>query len=448
MRAFGNLWVSPGRTLPIQVQGGQPDAQALAQLDRRWRLRHLLRSPHRLGFCLAMGVLLAASAWWALVQLDRFSGWMELALVLPPSLLHAAVMVFGFMPLFFSGFLFTAVPKWLQVPPPPPARLLLPLLLQTAGWLLWLVGGHVHAGVALAGVALAALGLAGMAALFGHLLWRSQAQDQTHARTLGVACTVGSLSLAGVALGVALEASVVARACVLTGLWGFVVVVFVTVAHRMVPFLSSDDLPGRASWRPLGVLWLMLGAAGLEAAAVWVEFDGPLRGPIAAWWMLLRGGLELAVGALLLWLALRWGRQQKRKNRQMVMLHVGFAWLGLALWLAGVSQWLGLWQGAPVMGLGALHALTMGCLASLMLVMVTRISCAHSGRATQAENITWPLLCFLQLTTLLRMAAAWPGAASAGLLVLAAGLWLVLMGEWALRLLPWYGRVRSDGRPG
>ncbi|WP_245606832.1 NnrS family protein [Simplicispira psychrophila] len=440
--------MSAGRTIPIQVVGGKPDAQTLAQLDRRWRPRYLLRAPHRLGFFLAMVVLLAASAWWALVQLDRVSGWLGLPLVLPPSLVHAAVMVFGFMPLFFSGFMFTAGPKWLQVPQPRSARLLLPLLLQTLGWLLWLAGGHLHAGVALAGVALATLGWAMVAALFWSLLWRSQAEDPVHARALGVALLVGGLSLAGVALGVALEAPVVARACVLTGLWGCVVVVFVTVAHRMVPFLSSDTLPLIAAWRSLGVLWLMLGAAVLEAAAIWVEFDGPLPGSIAAWWMLLRGSLELVVGTVLLWLALRWGRGQSRKNRQMVMLHLGFVWLGLSMLLAGLSQWLGLWQGAPVMGLGALHALTMGCLASLMLTMVTRVSCAHSGRATQADRITWPLLWFLQLATLLRIAAAWPSGISAYLLVLAAWLWLALMAVWALRLAPWYGRMRSDGRPG
>ena len=440
--------MSSGRTIPIQVVGGKPDAQALAQLDPCWRARYLLRAPHRLGFFFAMLVLLAASAWWALVQIDHASGWLGLPLVLPPSLVHAAVMVFGFMPLFFSGFFFTAGPKWLQVPSPPPARMVFPLLLQVLGWLLWLAGGHWHAGVALAGVVLAALGWMGVTSLFWQLLWRSQAEDQIHARALGLGCWVGALSLAGVALGVALGAPMAARACVLTGLWGCVVVVFVTVAHRMVPFLSSDSLPLRRAWRSLWVLWLMLGVAVLEAAAVWVEFDGPLQGSIAAWWMLLRGGIELVVGAVLLWLALLWGRAQSHKNRQMVMLHIGFAWLGVAMLLAGLSQWLGLWHGAPVMGLGALHALTMGCLASLMLTMVTRISCAHSGRATQAERITWPLLWCLQWATLLRIAAAWPAEWATGLLVVAAGLWLALMGVWAWRLLPWFGRLRSDGRPG
>ena len=44
----------------------------------------------------------------------------------------------------------------------------------------------------------------------------------------------------------------------------------------------------------------MLGAAMLEAAAVWVEYDGPLRGPVAPVWLLVRGVLEIGVGAVLL----------------------------------------------------------------------------------------------------------------------------------------------------
>ena len=54
-------------------------------------------------------------------------------------------MTFGFIPLFFSGFLFTAGPKWLGVAPPEAPQLLLaPLLLQAGGWLLWLAGAHLH----------------------------------------------------------------------------------------------------------------------------------------------------------------------------------------------------------------------------------------------------------------------------------------------------------------
>ena len=109
----------PAPATPARPASGKPGAEALARLDRHWRLRYLLLAPHRLGFFLAMVVLVAASLWWTLVQLDRTSGVLGLSPALAPSQVHAVVMVFGFMPLFFAGFMFTACPKWLQVAPLP-----------------------------------------------------------------------------------------------------------------------------------------------------------------------------------------------------------------------------------------------------------------------------------------------------------------------------------------
>ena len=192
--------------------------------DPRWRAAQLLLVPHRLGFFLAVVVLMSAGAWWLLVQLDRVSGLLSLPYALSPSLVHGAVMTFGFLPLFFSGFLFTAGPKWLAVAPPAARQVLAPLLLQTGGWLLWLTGAHLHGLTALAGLVLACAGLSWVTLLFWRLIGRSRAEDQLHARSVGLACAVGCLSLAGVALSLFLGAPTVARAWVLTGLWGFVVV--------------------------------------------------------------------------------------------------------------------------------------------------------------------------------------------------------------------------------
>ena len=60
-----------------------------------------------------------------------------------------------------------------------------------------------------------------------------------------------------------------------------------------------------------------------------------------------------------------------------------------------------------------MHAVTIGGLGSLMLAMVTRVSCGHSGRPLVADNLVWALFWLLQATALLRIAAAvpsWPGA--------------------------------------
>jgi uncharacterized protein involved in response to NO len=436
------------RTAALPAHPGKPSAGERAGVDRGWRIRHLLLAPHRLGFFLAVSVLAAASLWWMLVQLDRVSPLLGLSYTLSPSLVHGAVMTFGFLPLFFSGFLFTAGPKWLGVQPLEPRRIMTPLLLQAGGWLLWLIGAHLHGPTALGGLLLACAGLIWVTALFWGLIRRSRAEDQVHARTVGAACAVGCLSLAGLGLSLLLGAPSLALAWVLTGLWGFIATVYVSVAHRMIPFFTSSAVPMVESWRPFWVLWFMLTVAVFEAAAVWVEAQGPLQGGAGTVWTATRGVAELAAGGVLIWLAVVWGLVQSLKNRLLAMLHIGFLWFGLSLVLGGASQLLGLALHMPVLALGSLHALTMGCLGSLMLAMVTRVSCGHSGRALVADNITWSLFWLLQAATLVRLGAAAQSTFATWLLLAAALFWTMATTAWGVRLGNWYGRPRADGRPG
>jgi uncharacterized protein involved in response to NO len=430
------------------VKSVKSSAEALMALDLRWRGSNLLLAPHRLGFFLAMVVLVASGAWWALVQLDRVSVIVALPYTFSPTLAHAAVMTYGFIPLFFSGFLFTAGPKWLGVEPLATRVLIAPALMQACGWLLWITGIHLHLLSALFGVALAWSGLTSMTWLFWRLIWRSRERDQLHARTIGVACLIGCFSLAGLLANLVVGETAVALACVMTGLWGFVVAVVVTVAHRMIPFFTSSAMPLVSVWRPFWALGLMLAAAALESVSMWVEIDGPLHGPMAPVWMLARGACELAAGSVLLWLARVWGLAQSLKNRLIAMLHIGFMWLGVALVLGGLSQLMGLLQGSPVFSLGSLHAVTVGCLSSLLLAMVTRVSCGHFGRALVADDTVWILFWLLQLTALLRIGAAAQSAWASWLLLPTALIWAATLSLWGVRLGNWYGRVRADGRPG
>lgn len=415
--------------------------------DPAWRWRHLLLAPHRLGFFLAMSVLVFAGAWWALVQVNRAGALLNLSYAVSPSLVHATVMTFGFIPLFFTGFLFTAGPKWLGVRALEASQLRAPLVLLAASWGVWVIGGHVHARVAAIGLTGAVLGLGWIVSLFWRLIAASTVEDRLHAKVIGVGGIVGWLSLAGACIAMGLDATAVGRVFVLTGLWGFVVVTYVTVAHRMIPFFTSSAVPMLAAWRPFWALWVMLAAAALEVVCVWVELAGVPAGDMGRAWALLRGLLELAAGGVVLWLAVAWGLVQSLRIRLLGMLHIGFVWLGLSFVLEGASQLLGLASGAPVLGLGALHALSMGCLGSLMLAMVTRVSCGHSGRALVADNTVWGLFWAVQVATVLRIAGAVPGA-SARFVLAAALLWAAVMAVWGVRYGSWYGRLRVDGKPG
>ncbi len=409
----------------------------------RWRLSMLMVAPHRLSFFLAMLVLVAASGWWLLVQIDRVHGWFGLSYAMPPTLTHAAVMVFGFMPLFFSGFLFTAGPNWLRVEHPTAQQLRWPLGLQAGGWLLWLAGAHLHAGTALAGLALACAGLAWMVGFFWRLILASSAPDRMHAKAAGAGGLVGSLCLAGAGIALAGGQTALALVLVRSALWGFIVVTYVSVAHRMLPFFTANVLPTVNSWRPYWLLWLMLGVAAFEVLALWVDFLLPAA---VAWtWVVM--AVELAAGALLVGLALRWGLAQSFGIPLLAMLHIGFVWLGLTLLYSAASQALWLSRGSPVLGLGALHALSMGFLGSVMIAMVTRVSCGHSGRPLVADKLVWALFWLLQITVGLRLIAAVQGV-PAWLTGLVALLWAVVVTAWTLRYASWYGRPRIDGKPG
>ena len=409
-----------------------------------WRGAHLWLAPHRLAFFSGVLLLMVSGAWWAAVQLDRVTGWLGLTYAVSPTLTHAAVMVLGFMPLFFAGFLFTAGPKWLGVAGPEARAITPALALQVLGWLLWLAGAHTQVGVAAAGAVTAGLGLALQFGRFWQLWRRSPAPDRVHATVVAVGGTLGTLCTAGLGVALWLDAGPVALALVHTALWGFIVATYVAVAHRMIPFFTSGVLPMIEVWRPFWVLWLMLGAVVLEIASVWLMVAGWGEGTA---WRLLRGALELGLGGVLVWLAWVWGLVQSLKVRLLAMLHVGFVWFGLSLLLSGASQWLLAAGGVPTLGLGALHALTMGFLGSILLAMVTRVACGHSGRALVADATVWGLFWCLQAAVLLRIAGTLPQTGG-GWLLAAALLWAGTVLVWGGRLLNWFGRPRPDGRPG
>ena len=89
----------------------------------------------------------------------------------------------------------------------------------------------------------------------------------------------------------------------------------------------------------------------------------------------------------------------------------------------------------------------MGFLGSVMIAMVTRVSCGHSGRPLVADKLVWALFWLLQITVGLRLIAAVQGV-PAWLTGLVALLWAVVVTAWALRYANWYGRPRIDGKPG
>jgi uncharacterized protein involved in response to NO len=418
-----------------------------------WRLHRLLEAPHRLSFAAAAFILVVSGLWWAAVNLAPVEG-MAVRWTLPPAAVHGAVMTFGFMPLFFTGFLFTAGPKWLAQPPVPAGSLLPHVLPMVCGWLVFLLSAHGRDAsfgrlVGAIGLAAVAFGWFGVAWKFVKLIATSKAADRVHAMLVGAGAMFGAAALGLVSWALAAGDFDLLRAATLSSLWGFVGLVFAAVAHRMIPFFSAAAVPVLDAWRPLWLLWCFAVVFAFEAIASWAQAYGWLTAPA---WLVARAGIELTAGACVLALAVRWGLVQSLCIRLLAMLHLGFTWLGVALLLFGVSHLMQASAPSRSLGLAPLHAYTMGFLGSTMLAMVTRVSCGHGGRTLTADDFVWRLFWVLQVAVVARVAAgvlATTSVAGGTALVVAAAMgWAGVFLAWGVRYGRWYGTPRLDGRAG
>jgi uncharacterized protein involved in response to NO len=414
-------------------------------LTPAWRFAWLLAAPHRLGFFGAALMMGASSLWWGAVLLALALGYVP-QWALAPTLAHALLMALGFTPLFITGFLFTAGPKWLGLGEVSARSLLPAVAVMLTGWLFAIIGFHWHTLLAGAGVALVATGWTRLCLKFTVLLLESRMPDRIHATVVTIACGVGAAAMWLAAVALATDAITLLRSATLIALWGFVAAVFVTVSHRMIPFFSASAVPLLDAWRPMWLLWVLLTTLLLEGLPAVAELW---------WWPLpavlrwLQIALEVPAALLLFWITLRWGLVQSLKIRLLAMLHAGFMWLGVAIALSAVSHTLAiLTNGELSLGLAPLHAMTMGYLGATLFAMATRVSSGHGGRPLAADDLAWALYWVLQLAVLLRVSAAiWPQLGTP-LALLAISAWSVATIGWAIRYGGWFGRPRVDGRPG
>ncbi len=410
-----------------------------------WRLHLLLAAPHRLGFFGGALMLSVSGLWWAGQLFARATG-IPVAWAIAPSTAHGLLMALGFMPLFFVGFLFTAGPKWLQMPEVS-ARDLLPHVLATlVGWAVCMLGFHWHTLLCAVGMLLVSTAWCGMIWKF-FLLWRhSPASDRHHAGLVVLSCVWGSICMVAITIALLLGKEDAVRVATQGAIWFFLATTFAVVSHRMIPFFSASAVPGLDAWRPMWLMGVMVAVLWLEGTATCLNFAGVRFDKLIRF---VQVALESGFAMLMLWLAIRWGLMQSLKIRLLAMLHGGFLWLGIAMALQAFSHTLmALSNNEVSLGLAPLHALTTGYLGATLFAMATRVSSGHSGRPLAADNTVWLLYWTLQLAIFSRVASALMPASSVGILLFSSAMWVLATTGWALRYGSWFLRPRVDGRMG
>lgn len=394
----------------------------------------LFFAPHRAMFLSGTVMLVVVFFLWAVEIAARAAILPSLGWVLPPGWAHVLLTVGGAFPFFVFGFLMTAMPRWQSMGEIASSRWLGGWRLLALGWPAAIAG--LWFGPLLAvGLAIVLYGWMRLAAVLWTVAFRSQ-PDPLHARAAWWGVAGGGLSIFAWLVFALGGGAGWARVGIEAGVWWFLLPVFFSVCHRMVPFFSSNIIPGYVIVRPRWALWLMLGASFVHGALGMVELDD---------W---RWVVDLPAGLVALWLGIRWRPVAAQRVRLLGMLHIGFAWLSIALLLCAaqaVASQFG-WHG---LGLAPLHALGLGFFGSIWLGMVSRVTLGHSGRPLAADRLTWLLFLALQAVVLLRILAdVAPAMLSPWLMLAAVVGWLSILVVWALRYLPIYLRPRADGRPG
>lgn len=408
---------------------------AHSSVRSRWQI--LAAAPHRPMFLLGALQLVLVMLFW-LAELAGRAGFLlaePLPLTLYATWAHAGLMVYGLFTLFIYGFLFTAFPRWIGGGAIAPRRYLTVALLAALGLALIYAGLFTARAVLALGLAVFLGGwLLALATLAG--VYRRASKRGAHETLLLSALALGALGLGVFLYGVVtreMYAFVLAREI---GLWGFLVPLLLTVSHRVIPFFTQSALPLASVPRPAWSLGWLVGGSFLHGL-----FE-LLRMPAA------RLPVALALAGLAFYHTVAWGLRRSFAKRLLAMLHLAFAWFGIAMALYAVQAGLAV-AGVSALGRAPLHALGIGFMTGTLIAMATRVTLGHSGQALAVKAPTWFLFLGLNAVALMRVAAeVAPGDAYQTLNLLAAAGWLAGLIPWAARYAPVYLRARADGQPG
>jgi uncharacterized protein involved in response to NO len=326
---------------------------------------------------------------WAIVALTLWLMSLAGALSLPsafdPLAWHRHEMLFGFVGAVVSGFLLTAIPNWtgrLPIAGPPLAAL-------SGLWIVARLAVLFSGLVELAGAALLDVGfyilLAGLAAR------EVIAANNRNLPIVGLVLLFGlanALDYLG-ASGLLSDAGLGARSGI-----ALVIVMISLIGGRIIPSFTRnwlmkqsvrDRLPGQPNRFDLAVI-LVTAAAMI----FWIVL------PLAA-----VSGAALVFAAFLQAARLsRWQGHRTFRDPLVLILHVGYAWVPAGLALLGGSMLM-----ETIPRSAAIHALTAGAMATMILAVMTRASLGHTGRELKASGATTLLYVLVSLGALLRVSS-------------------------------------------
>ena len=298
---------------------------------------------------------------------------------------HRHEMLFGFVGAVIAGFLLTAIPNWtgrLPIAGPPLAAL----------FALWIAGRVTVLFSTVTGAVLAAAIDVGFFVLLAFVGAREVLQaGNRNLPVVGLVLLFGlgnALDHAGAA-GILGDPDIAWKSAV-----AVVVLLISLIGGRIVPSFTRNWLAkqGVRDGLPAQPTRFDIAAIALTGLALLAWITAP-----AGW---LTGALFAVSAAGQALRLARWKGWKTLADPLVLILHVGYAWvpIGLAL-LAAVDF------GATVPRSAAVHALTAGAMATMILAVMSRATLGHTGRELRAGAMTQAAYVLVTLGALLRVTA-------------------------------------------
>jgi uncharacterized protein involved in response to NO len=338
---------------------------------------------------------------------------------------HVHEMLYGYLPAVVTGFLLTAIPNWTGRLPIQGTPLLVLVLV-------WLAGRVCVTFSAQTGWLLAAIVDVSFLALVVAAAAREIVTGKNW-RNLRVVGLVTLLLAGNIAFHIEANVRGTAEYGTRVGI-AVIVLLIVVIGGRIVPSFTRNWLarenPGRlpAPFARFDVVTMAVTAAAL---VLWIVQPA---GQLVAAALAIAGVLNLVRLA-------RWAGDRTCRDRLVLILHVGYAFVPLGFLLASAAA-----LDVIVSSAGA-HAWTVGAAGTMTLAVMTRASLGHTGNALVASPMTQAIYAAVVIASLARVCASLEPGWSDALLHVTALAWCAAFFGFALSFGPLLVGSRPATRP-